>query len=132
MNVIAAHAATGSGPFDPDYVPTLIKMMHNFPNLYADTSALNVPTRSYGLRPCLEDELLATRTVHGSDYPVPTSPAWAWMRGLIDSGQWASLKIIQNPIELDYQTKVAMGFSASHFTRINSLLRIVKGNPLAH
>jgi hypothetical protein len=104
-------------------------MMHNFPNLYADTSALNVPTRSYGLSPCLEDELLCTRTVHGSDYPVPTSSTWAWVRGLIDSDQWASLKKIQNPIELDYQTKVAMGFSASHFTRINSLLRIVKDNP---
>tara|TARA_B100001971_G_C18177381_1_gene530686 strand:+ start:54 stop:1037 length:984 start_codon:yes stop_codon:yes gene_type:complete len=129
VNVIAAHAATGSGPFDPDYVPALIRMMHNFPNLYADTSALNVPTRSYGLSPCLEDELLCTRTVHGSDYPVPTSSTWAWVRGLIDSDQWASLKKIQNPIELDYQTKVAMGFSASHFTRINSLLRIVKDNP---
>ena len=123
VNVIAAHAATGSGPFDPDYVPTLIRLMREFQNLYADTSALNVPTRSYGLRPCLENELLANRVVHGSDYPVPTSPAWAWVRGLIDSDQWASLKRISNPIEQDYQTKVAMGFSDSHFTRINTLLR---------
>ena len=123
VNVIAAHAATGSGPFDPDYVPTLIRLMREFQNLYADTSALNVPTRSYGLRPCLENELLAGRVVHGSDYPVPTSPAWAWVRGLIDSDQWASLKRINNPIELDYQTKVAMGFPDSHFTRINTLLR---------
>ena len=123
VNVIAAHAATGSGPFDPDYVPTLIRLMREFQNLYADTSALNVPTRSYGLRPCLESELLAGRVVHGSDYPVPTSPAWAWVRGLIDSDQWASLKRINNPIEQDYQTKVAMGFPDSHFTRINTLLR---------
>ena len=126
VNVIAAHAATGSGPFDPDYVPTLIRLMREFQNLYADTSALNVPTRSYGLRPCLENELLANRVVHGSDYPVPTSPAWAWVRGLIDSDQWASLKRINNPIEQDYQTKVAMGFPDSHFTRINTLLRTAK------
>ena len=126
VNVIAAHAATGSGPFDPDYVPTLIRLMQEFQNLYADTSALNVPTRSYGLRPCLENELLASRVVHGSDYPVPTSPAWAWVRGLIDSDQWASLKRINNPIEQDYQTKVAMGFPDSHFTRINTLLRTAK------
>ena len=126
VNVIAAHAGTGSGPFDPDYVPTLIRLMHEFENLYADTSALNVPTRSYGLRPCLEHELLASRVVHGSDYPVPTSPAWAWMRGLIDSDQWATLKKISNPIEQDYQTKVAAGFPDSHFTRINSLLRTAK------
>ena len=126
VNVIAAHAATGSGPFDPDYVPTLIRLMREFQNLYADTSALNVPTRSYGLRPCLESELLAGRVVHGSDYPVPTSPAWAWLRGLIDSDQWASLKRISNPIEQDYQTKVAAGFPDSHFTRINTLLRTAK------
>ena len=126
VNVIAAHAATGSGPFDPDYVPTLIRLMQEFQNLYADTSALNVPTRSYGLRPCLDNELLAGRVVHGSDYPVPTSPAWAWIRGLIDSDQWASLKRISNPIEQDYQTKVAAGFPDSHFTRINTLLRTAK------
>jgi predicted TIM-barrel fold metal-dependent hydrolase len=126
VNVIAAHTATGSGLFDPDYVPTLIRLMREFQNLYADTSALNVPTRSYGLRPCLENELLADRVVHGSDYPVPTSPAWAWVRGLIDSDQWASLKRINNPIEQDYQTKVAMGFPGSHFTRINTLLRTAK------
>ena len=126
VNVIAAHAATGSGPFDPDYVPTLIRLMREFQNLYADTSALNVPTRSYGLRPCLENELLASRVVHGSDYPVPTSPAWAWVRGLIDSDQWASLKRINNPIEQDYETKVAAGFPDSHFTRINTLLRTAK------
>ena len=33
------------------------------------------------------------------------------------------LKKINNPIEQDYQTKVAAGFPDSHFTRINSLLR---------
>ncbi|MBC8324892.1 MAG: amidohydrolase family protein [Verrucomicrobia subdivision 3 bacterium] len=123
VNVIAAHAATGSGPFDPNYLPTLVQMMRDHKNLYADSSALNVPTRSHGLRPCLENELLASRTVHGSDYPVPTSPSWAWLRGLIDSDQLATLRNIQNPIEQDYQTKVAMGFPAEHFTRINPLLR---------
>ncbi|MFM1556077.1 MAG: amidohydrolase family protein [Limisphaerales bacterium] len=125
VNVIAAHAATGSGPFDPDYLPTLVTMMRDHKNLYADSSALNVPTRSHGLRPCLENELLASRAVHGSDYPVPTSAFWAWLRGLIDSDQLSDLRKIQNPIEQDYQTKVAMGFPAKHFTRVNELLRKV-------
>jgi hypothetical protein len=61
--------------------------------------------------------------VHGSDYPVPTSPFWAWLRGLIDSNQLSDLRKIKNPIEQDYQTKVAMGFPPEHFTRINELLR---------
>jgi hypothetical protein len=123
VNVIAAHAATGSGPFDPDYLPSLVAMMRDHKNLYADSSALNVPTRSHGLRSCLENELLASRAVHGSDYPVPTSPFWAWLRGLIDSDQLSDLRKIKNPIEQDYQTKVAIGFSPEHFTHINGLLR---------
>jgi len=123
--VIAAHAATGSGLTDPDYLPRLIEMMADHPNLYADSSALNVLTRSHGLRPCLENELLASRLVHGSDYPVPTSPFPAWIRGLIDSDQWAAIRRLNNPIDADYQTKLAMGFPAEHFTRINSLLRSV-------
>jgi hypothetical protein len=71
----------------------------------------------------LENDLLASRAVHGSDYPVPTSAFWAWLRGLIDSDQLSDLRKIENPIEQDYQTKRAMGFPAEHFTRINELLR---------
>ena len=129
VNVVAAHVATGSGPFDPDYLPRLVEMMSDFENLYADTSALNVPTRSYALRHCLDDDLLTSRVVHGSDYPVPTSSTWAWLRGLIDSDQWARLRAIQNPIELDYQTKVAAGFPEVHFIRINDLLRRPEASP---
>lgn len=123
VNVIAAHAATDSGLFDPNYLPSLIEMMKTHPNLYADTSALNVITRSHGLRPCLHHETLIERIVHGSDYPVPTSPAPAWIRGLIDSDQWNVIRKLNNPIEMDYQTKRAMGFPLNHFTRINQLLR---------
>ena len=124
VNVIAAHAATGSGLMDPNYVPKLIEMMAEHSNLYADSSALNVLTRSHGLRPCLENELLASRLVHGSDYPVPTSPFPAWLRGLIDSDQWNAIRKIDNPIQADYQTKQAMGFPPEHFTRVNALLRV--------
>ena len=123
VNVIAAHAATDSGLTDPNYLPGLIDMMADHSNLFADSSALNVLTRSHGLRPCLENQLLASRLVHGSDYPVPTSPFPAWVRGLIDSDQWAAIRQLENPIDADYQTKLAMGFPAEHFTRINGLLR---------
>ena len=66
---------------------------------------------------------MRAQLVHGSDYPVPTTPFWAWFRGLICTDQWDALRHITNPIEADYQTKIAMGFPPEHFTRINNLLR---------
>ena len=123
VKVIAAHAATCSGIVDPNYFPALRQMMREHENLFADTSALNSPRRSFAFRDCLEDEPLASRLVHGSDYPVPTTPFWAWFRGLICTDQWDALRRITNPIEADYQTKIAMGFPPEHFTRINNLLR---------
>ena len=47
------------------------------------------------------------------------------MRGLIDSDQMMECSRITNPIERDYQIKVAMGFPSEKFTRISDLLRKV-------
>ena len=123
VTVIAAHAASRSGLYDPDYLPTLVKMFEEFPNLYADISALNLPFRSYALRECLKPEM-TERMVHGSDYPVPVHALWAQMRGLLprpEARHWAQCP---NPIERDYQLKLATGFPKETFTRINRLLRL--------
>jgi predicted TIM-barrel fold metal-dependent hydrolase len=45
VTVIAAHCATKSGLTDPDYFHVLGKMFAAHSNLYADTSAFNVPIR---------------------------------------------------------------------------------------
>ncbi len=123
VTVIAAHVASRSGLRDPDYLPILAKMFKEFPNLYADISALNLPFRSYALRECLKPEM-ERRMVHGSDYPVPVHARWAQMRGLIpkpEARHWAQCP---NPIERDYQLKLATGFPKETFTRINRLLRL--------
>ena len=57
--------------------------MAEFPNLYADTSALNTPIRCAALRRIL-DCGLHERFVHGSDFPVPIGTWYARLRGLID------------------------------------------------
>ena len=46
VKVIAAHASGNSHFFDPNYFGELIKLMDEFPQMYADTSALNSPIRS--------------------------------------------------------------------------------------
>ena len=121
VTVIAAHAASRSGLYDPDYLPALVKMFEEFPNLYADISALNLPFRSYALRECLKPEM-TERMVHGSDYPVPVHALWAQMRGLIPKSKAQELRDCPNPIERDYQLKLAAGFPKGTFTRINRVL----------
>ncbi|MES2569805.1 MAG: amidohydrolase family protein [Verrucomicrobiota bacterium] len=124
VKVIAAHCATKSGAFDPDYLDVLIEMMGRYPQLYADNSAFNIPIRSRAIRPCLAQPIVG-RLVHGSDFPVPIYSYWAWMRGLIDYDTMRRLQAIPNVLERDYQLKLAMGFPWPVFTRICDLLRRV-------
>jgi len=70
VKVIAAHASGNSHFFDPNYFGELVRMMDEFPGLYADTSALNSPIRSGVLKQVKESGRL-DRFLHGSDFPVP-------------------------------------------------------------
>ena len=84
VTVFAAHAGTRSAPpgFEPDHLPTFLRMLEEYPHLYGDNSALNTPNRSHGLAPCLRPEVMP-RIIHGSDFPVPVSGRWAAWRGLV-------------------------------------------------
>jgi predicted TIM-barrel fold metal-dependent hydrolase len=122
VKVIAAHAASNSGFFDTNHLPVLSKIMAEFPNLYADTSALNSPMRSGVLKTLLHCEF-RDRLVHGSDYPVPAGAWYARLRGLIDGPARKRAAAISNPIERDYQLKVMVGFEDADFTRLWDILR---------
>ncbi|HZJ17176.1 MAG TPA: amidohydrolase family protein [Chthoniobacteraceae bacterium] len=126
VNVIAAHCATKSGLFDPEYFHVLVKMFDEHPNLYADTSAFNVPVRGRFVRECLTEKL-APRLVHGSDFPVPVLGHWRWLQGIGSRADLRRCQAIKNVIERDYQFKLAWGFPPEHFTRIHVLLRKSQG-----
>ena len=122
VTVIAAHSATKSGLTDPEYFHHFVAMTAQFANLYGDTSAFNVPLRGRHTRQCIR-EPLAARLVHGSDYPVPVSGLWSWLRGFVDWRAYRAAQRNPNVLERDYQLKVAMGFGPEHFTHIARLLR---------
>lgn len=122
VKVIAAHCASNSTFWDPNYFDLLVEMMHEFPGLYADTSALNTPFRSAALQRVLDSNLLE-RFVHGSDFPVPVGTWYARWRGLIDGRTRARAAKIDNLFERDFMLKQAMGFDDGHFTRLGSVLR---------
>ena len=123
INVIAAHCATKSGLLDPEYFHIFAGMTRRFANLYGDTSAFNVPIRGRHTSECLR-EPLASRMIHGSDYPVPVHGHWAWLRHSIDWKTFRRWEGQKNILERDYQLKVAMGFPPETFTRIWGLLRV--------
>ncbi len=124
VKVIAAHSSGNSHFFDPNYFGELVRLMDEFPGLYADTSALNSPILSGVLRQVKESGRLG-RFLHGSDFPVPVGALWVRLRGLISTAQWREAGRIANLIERDAYLKRAMGFDDGHFTRLGEVLRPV-------
>jgi uncharacterized protein len=122
VTVIAAHCGTKSGLFDPEYFHVFCDMLREHPNLYGDTSAFNVPIRGRHIRACLQPEI-ASRLVHGSDYPVPVYGIWAWLQRFVSWNDFRRVEKSSNVLERDLQLKRAMGFPPEYFTRIRSLLR---------
>ncbi|HWV98662.1 MAG TPA: amidohydrolase family protein [Candidatus Acidoferrum sp.] len=125
VNVIAAHCATKSGLFDPEYFHIFASMTGRFENLYGDTSAFTVPIRGRHVPDCLREPLVQ-RMIHGSDFPVPVFGHFPWLRGFIDWQTFRRWQRHPNVLERDYQLKLAMGFPPQTFTRIWKLLRVQK------
>ena len=122
VKVIAAHCATKSGLFDPEYFHVFNDMIRRYPDLYGDTSAFNVPIRGRHVRECLREPLRA-RMLHGSDYPVPVHGHFAWLKGYVDWTTFRRWEKHPNILERDYQLKRAMGFPLESTTRIWQILR---------
>jgi hypothetical protein len=123
VTVIAAHCGTASQLIDQDYFDVFAAMLREFPNLYGDISALNLPNRCRRLRDCLRPGVVE-RVVHGSDVPVPVFATAPLVRGLIGVRDYWRLRRIKNPLERDYQIKRTIGFPEETFTRAAGILRI--------
>ena len=123
VTVIAAHCATKSGAFDPEYFFEWAKMLTKYPRLYGDNSAFLIPNRCWRLRACTR-EPVAARVLHGSDVPVPVFVHPAVLTGAIGLRDFWRLRRIANPLERDFQVKRAAGFAPEVFTRASEILRI--------
>lgn len=123
VKVIAAHCGTKSGLTDPEYFHIFTEMTQRYENLYGDNSAFTVPIRGRHVPECIR-EPLASRIVHGSDFPVPVYGHFPWLRGFVDWKAFRRCERQPNVLEKDYQLKRAMGFSPETFTRIWRLLRL--------
>lgn len=122
VTVIAAHCGTSSGALDRDHFNAWAAMLPEFPDLYGDISAMVSLNRSGHLRDCLRDEI-APRILHGSDFPVPVLGHRMWVQGWIDRATFRRCQDLRNPLERDWQFKLALGFSPEIATRAAALLR---------
>jgi len=120
VTVIAAHCGTRSRPGQPDYVPAFVRLCHEFENLYGDTAALNLPTRSYAYKTILNDPLVRERIVHGSDWPILPVPSPTLL------GPAASFRAMaqKNWIQRDIEIKRELGFDDAYWQRAAKLLRL--------
>ena len=119
--VIVAHLAAPV-PFrrDPDQTPLLRALMAEFPHLWTDNSGMNNPARSATLGRLASDPELAERTLHGSDFPVPSSPVWHLRR--LGARRVAELRRIRNPLQREVDIKRALGTPDEVLTRAAAVL----------
>ena len=120
VTVIAAHCGTKSGAADPDYLPTFMRMARDHEHFYGDTSALNLPTRSYAYKHLLADRVVRDKLVHGSDWPILPVPP------LRHVGLGGSLSAWRdgNWIRRDVIIKERMGFDDAYWHRAAKVLRV--------
>jgi uncharacterized protein len=74
VTVIMAHCGTRSFFGESCHVESFMRMAREWEHCYGDTSALNLPTRAYGWRRLLEDDVVRAKLVHGSDWPILPLP----------------------------------------------------------
>jgi hypothetical protein len=128
VTVIAAHGG-GADVRDPGRAfSTTARMLLDYPNLYADTSAFTQPNRTWFLRRFLRHPELHEKLVHGSDVPLPVIP-WLFL-GRLPLREIIRLSQVANPMDRDCLIKQALGFPAGIFRRASGLLRMDRVRPL--
>ena len=120
VTVIAAHCGTRSSFMEEDHFDEWATMIREYPNLYGDTAALNLPARNHAFGDLLQNDLLRSRIVHGSDWPVISIPP------LNRLGGGASVEMMResNWMKRDVLVKQRLGFGKDYFERAAEILRL--------
>ena len=122
--VIAAHAGTSAAVVDRHpYFENLVRMMERHERLYADSSAVAQPPRWHWMRRIAGNELVRSRLLHGSDYPLPPiALPWGGM-------SWRKCRALPrgNNIARDFAIKEAFGIGREAAARAGAVLMPAAG-----
>lgn len=126
VTVIAAHCATSGQSHGEPNLNRLILLFAQFPNLYADISALTQVNRLGHLQRVLAHREIHSRLLYGTDMPLPatglTSPWFHLFR--LGLGKARRLAAIGNPWDQDVELKLALGMPEEILFRAGGVLKI--------
>jgi uncharacterized protein len=121
VSVICAHSGT---PVllsrDPNQLPLLRAMLEQYPRLWVDNSGMANPSRFTYLPRLARDPFFRSRTLYGSDFPVPSNAFY--FAGRIGPGTALTLERERNPFDRDVQVKRALGYPDRTLTRAEGVL----------
>ena len=121
VKVICAHTATKVlGTSEPDQLPLLRRFLGMYPNLWVDNSGLCNPSRYMHVPVLAKDQLITSRTLYGSDYPVPVNAFYFLPR--MGLRKVAVLERFKNVIDRDIEIKRYFGYPEETLTRANDVL----------
>lgn len=121
VKVICAHSASKIlGAKEPDHLPRLKSLLQSYANLFVDNSGLCNPARFAHVPRLAQDPLISSRTLYGSDWPVPSNalyflPQMGWR-------QTVAFERIKNLIDRDIAIKRFFGYDDQTLTRANGVL----------
>jgi predicted TIM-barrel fold metal-dependent hydrolase len=119
VKVIAAHCGTRAFPWEIDYLPNWIRLAREHEHFYGDTAALNVPGRWYAYDTLLDDPVLRSKLIHGSDWPIAAVPP-------VGKLGWESLEMLKddNSLRRDIGIKERLGLDDDYWQRAGKILRV--------
>lgn len=125
VRVIVAHqGAPVRGSRDPDQTGLLRRWLERYPELWVDNSGMANPTRFSYLARHSGEKLISSRTLHGSDFPVPVNAIY-YSKRLGPREVWR-IERVRNPLQRDLLLKRALGYDEASFTRAVSVLASVE------
>lgn len=121
VTVICAHTATPVWHSrDANQLPLLHTMLKEYPHLWVDNSGMANPSRFAYLGRLARDPLIRTRTLYGSDYPVPSN-AFYFAARIGPAAVW-ELERERNPFDRDVRLKRRLGYPDRTLTRADRVL----------
>jgi len=118
VTVVAAHISSSEkyhGERGPD---RLARLMHEYPNLYTDISALTQIDRPGSLKEALTRPEFSGRLVYGTDFPLINTPLVSpWYSFHLSLRQRLAIERAKNPWDQDVLLKHDLGVPTETFAR---------------
>jgi len=134
VTVVAAHCASNGKNGGERNFKRFLRLSNEFPNLYADISALTQANRIGHLHKVLRHKELHSRLLYGTDMPLLTTGITSpWFHvHLVSPVKFVRVLRNRNPWDRDFELKRSLGVTTTIFNRAAGLLRISKNREVGH